>query len=74
MVSTPILVKLDFTRAFILDVDWSSRGVEAILSKKEGINERIIAYANKGLSFVQKKFHPMEGECCVLVWGIMHVK
>jgi hypothetical protein len=55
-------------------VDWSSRGVEAILYKKEGRNERIIVYANKGLSLVQKKFHPMEGECCVLVWGIMHFK
>lgn len=31
-------------------------------------------YASKGLSLVQKKFHPMEGECYALVWGIMHFK
>jgi hypothetical protein len=54
LVSTPIIVKLDFTRAFILDVDWSICGVGAILSKKDGRNERIIAYVSKGLSFVQK--------------------
>ncbi len=74
LISIPILIKFDFTRAFILDVDWSTRGVGAILSKKERRNERIIAYVNKGLSHVQKKFHPMEGECYALVWGIMHFR
>jgi hypothetical protein len=32
----------------------------------------MIVYANKGVSLVHKKFHPMEGECYALVWGIMH--
>jgi hypothetical protein len=36
--------------------------------------ERVVAYANKGLTTVQKKFHPMEGECYVLIWGIMHFR
>jgi hypothetical protein len=30
------------------------------------------AYPSKGLSPIQKCFHPMEGECYALVWGIMH--
>jgi hypothetical protein len=34
--------------------------------------ERVVAYASKGLTTVQKKFHPMEGKCYVLIWGIMH--
>jgi hypothetical protein len=29
-----ILVKLDFNRPFILDVDWSMKGVATILSQK----------------------------------------
>ncbi len=58
-----ILIRLDFTKMFILDVDQSIHGVRIILFQKEGKNERIIAYANKGFSLVQKKFHPMEGEC-----------
>ncbi len=72
LVTTPILVKLDFTKAFILDVDWSTRSVGAILSQKEGRWERIIAYVCKGLFRVQKQFHPKEGECYALVQGIMH--
>jgi len=36
--------------------------------------ERVVAYANKGLTTVQKKFHPMEGESYALIWGIMHFR
>jgi hypothetical protein len=60
-VSTPILIRPNFSRTFILDVDWSIQKVGTILSSKEGKIERVIA--NKVLSHVQKKFHPMEGEC-----------
>ncbi len=31
-----------------------------------------MAYASKGLTSAQKKFHPMEGECYALIWGVMH--
>jgi hypothetical protein len=34
----------------------------------------MVAYANKGLTLAQRKFHPMEGECYALIWGIMHFK
>ncbi len=33
-----------------------------------------MAYASKGLTDTQKKFHPMEGECYALIWGIMHFR
>jgi hypothetical protein len=74
LVSTPILVKPNFTKAFILDVDWFTRRVGAILSQKEAKNEHVIAYANKRFSPIHKKFHPMEGECYALGWGIMHFR
>jgi hypothetical protein len=32
LIEAPILVKLDFNKPFILDVDWSIKGVGAILS------------------------------------------
>lgn len=67
-VSTPILVRPNFTKAFILDVDWFTCKVGAILSQKDGRNEHVIAYASKGLSLVQKKFHLMEGECYALMY------
>ena len=32
LANAPILAKPDLTRDFLLDVDWSSRGVDAVLS------------------------------------------
>jgi hypothetical protein len=43
-------VKLNFTKTFILDVDWSIRRVGAILLQKDGRNEQVIVYASKDLS------------------------
>jgi hypothetical protein len=49
LVKTPILIRPDFTKLFILDADWPTRDVGAIFSQKEGRNEPFIAYASKGL-------------------------
>jgi hypothetical protein len=68
LVSTPILVRPNFIKAFIPDVDWSTCKVGAILSQKDGRNELVIAYVSKRFSLVQKKFHRMEGECYALVY------
>ncbi len=32
----------------------------------------MVAYASKSVTEAQRKFHPMEGECYALIWGIMH--
>jgi hypothetical protein len=74
LVAAPVLIRPDFKKSFCLDVDWSPKGVGAILSQKEGRMERVVAYASKGLTSAQRKFHPMEGECYALIWGIMHFK
>ncbi len=72
LVVSPILTRVDFSQPFILDVDFSIRGIGAILSQKIERQKQVIAYASKGLFLVQNCFHPMEGECYALVWGIMH--
>jgi hypothetical protein len=74
LVDAPILIRPDFQRPFYLDVDWSTKGVSAILSQKEGRFEKVVAYASKGLTMAQRKFHPMEGECYALIWGTMHFR
>jgi hypothetical protein len=74
LVATPVLVRPDFRKPFCLDVDWSLKGVGAILFQKEGKLEWVVAYASKGLTSTQRKFHPMEGECYALIWGIMHFR
>jgi hypothetical protein len=74
LVNAPILTRPDFKRTFWLDVDWSPKGVGAILSQKDGKFERVVAYASKSLTEAQRKFHPMEGECYALIWGVMHFR
>jgi hypothetical protein len=74
LVAAPVLTRPNFEKPFCLDVDWSPKGVGAILSQKESRMERVVAYASKGLTTMQKKFHPMEGECYALIWGIMHFR
>ncbi len=74
LVDAPILVRPNFKRPFCLDVDWSTKGVSAILSQKEGRFKKVVAYASKGLNVAQRKFHPMEGECYALIWGIMNFR
>jgi hypothetical protein len=73
-VEAPVLVRLDFNKPFILDVDWSIKGVGAILSLKFGRQEQVISYANKGLYLVKHRFQPMEGESYAFIWGIMYFK
>jgi len=34
----------------------------------------VVVYASKSLTEAQRKFHPMEGECYALIWGVMHFR
>ncbi len=74
LVSTRILVRLNFTKLFILDVDWSTKGVGAVLCQKDGRKGVVVPYESKGQSKSQKNYHPMEGECYPLVWVVLHFK
>jgi hypothetical protein len=74
LVNALVLTRPDFKRTFWLDVDWSPKGVGAILSQKDGKFERVVAYASKSLMEAQRLFHPMEGECYALIWGVMHFR
>jgi hypothetical protein len=67
LVDAPVLTPPNFKQTFWLDVDWSPKGVGAILSQKEGEFERVVAYASKSLTEAQRRFHPMEGECYALI-------
>jgi hypothetical protein len=71
-VSAPILVRPDFCKAFILNVNYSTKGVNIILFLKDRKKECVITYASKGLSIIQQRVHPMEGEYYALILGVMH--
>jgi len=74
LVDLPMFIWPDFKKQFCFDVDWSPKGVGAILSQRMGKLEKVVAYANKSLTIAQKKFHLMEGEYYTLIWGIMHFR
>jgi hypothetical protein len=61
LVEAPILVRPDFEEPFCLYVDWSTKGVGAILSQKEGKFEKVVAYASKALTVAQGNFTPWKG-------------
>lgn len=73
LVDVLVLIQPYFKKPFCFDVDQSPKSVGAILSQ-EGKLEKVVAYASKSLIKAQRKFHPMEGECYALIWGIMHFK
>jgi len=50
LVAASVLIRPDFEKQFCLDVDWSPKGVSAILSQRESKKERVVAYASKGLT------------------------
>ncbi len=74
LIEAPILVRLNFERPLILDIEWSIKRIGSVSSQKQNKHEFVIAYVNKGLTPSQRKFHPMEGECYALIWGIMHFR
>ncbi len=45
-----------------------------IFSQKDRRKECVITFANKGLSTIQQRFHPMEGEYYALIWVVMHFR
>jgi hypothetical protein len=49
LIDAPMLMQLDFKKPFCLDVDWTPKGVGAILSQKEGKLKKVVAYANTSL-------------------------
>jgi hypothetical protein len=50
------------------------KGLRSILSHKQNKHEWVIAYVSKGFTPSWRKFHPMEGECYALIWGVMHFR
>jgi hypothetical protein len=50
LITAPTLVHPDFKKPLCLDVDWSPKGVGAILFQKESKLERVAAYASKSLT------------------------
>ena len=54
--SSPILTFPDFSQPFILDMDASQCGIGAVLSQKQRGEKKVIAYASRTLTKVERKY------------------
>jgi hypothetical protein len=62
------LRKLNFSKVFILHIDWNALGIGAILGQldEEG-NEYVIAYASQSNNKAESNYSSYEGECLTVV-------
>jgi hypothetical protein len=49
LVNVLVFIWPNFQKQLCLDVDWSPKGVGAILSQREGKHEKVVAYVSKSL-------------------------
>jgi hypothetical protein len=71
----PILRRLDFSKVFILQINWSALSIGAILGQldEEG-KEYVIAYASRNNNKHESNYSSYEGECFVVVWVVIHFR
>jgi hypothetical protein len=70
-----IMRRPDFSKVFILHIDWNALGIGVILGQldEEG-KEYVIAYASRSNNKAENNYFSYEGECLVVVWVVIHFK
>jgi len=67
------LRRLDFSKVFILHINWSALGIGAIFHQLDEVGkEYIIAYASRSNNKAKNNYFSYEGECFVVVWAVIH--
>jgi len=71
----PILRKLDFSKVFILQINWNAFGIGTILGQldEEG-KEYVITYAFRSNNKAESNYFSYEGECLAIVWAVIHFR
>ncbi|GBG71953.1 hypothetical protein CBR_g10890 [Chara braunii] len=73
LVTTPILIRPDPFRQFILITDWQPEAISAILVQKGNDGkEHVIEYASRTVPDERRNDSASQGECYAVVWGIQH--
>lgn len=66
LTSSPVLAYPDFQQEFTVETDASDLGLGAILTQ----GRRVIAYASRALTAVEKNYSATEKECLGVVWSL----
>ncbi|GBG81653.1 hypothetical protein CBR_g32647 [Chara braunii] len=70
---TPILIRPDPTKQFILITEWQPEAISAILAQKGNDDrEHVIEYASRMVPDERRNDSAPQGECYAVVWGIQH--
>lgn len=70
LVSSPVLAYANFDLPFILEVDASHDGLEAVLSQEQDGKVRPIAYASRSLHPAEKNYSSMKLEFLAMKWAM----
>ena len=73
LTSPEFLVAPDFSKPFLLQTDWSAKGMGAILAQRDANgHERVNAYASKSCTPAESRYGSYKGELLAVVWGVKH--
>ncbi|GBG93345.1 hypothetical protein CBR_g65706, partial [Chara braunii] len=73
LATTPILIRPDPSKQFILITDWQPEAISAILAQKGSDGrEHVIEYASRTVPDEWRNDSAPQGECYAVVWGIEH--
>ena len=68
----PTLSCPDYVKLFVLQTDASDRGVGAVLSQQEGIEDRPLAFYSRKLMPREMRYTTIEKECLAVVNAVKH--
>ncbi|GBG82867.1 hypothetical protein CBR_g36393 [Chara braunii] len=73
LATTPILIRPDPSKQFILIMDWQPEAISAILAQKgDDGREHVIEYVSRTVPDERRNDSAPQGECYTVVWGIQH--
>ncbi|GBG82956.1 hypothetical protein CBR_g36482 [Chara braunii] len=73
LATTPILIRPDPSKQFILITDWQPEAISAILAQKGNDGrEHVFEYTSRMVSDERRNDSAPQGECYAVVWGIQH--
>lgn len=74
LTTQPVLVHPNFDLPFLLQTDWSTTGMGAVLAQRTTKGEKVVAYASRQLRGAEVNYSATDGECLAVVWGVKYFR